>query len=314
MLLTAEYEDEEPELSPHSVASEEPPEVCPNSPQPEISLNFVMGITIPRTLKLRGHIGGSEVIIMVDSKATHNFISNEAIGKLGIPVTPSKEFGVSLGTGESVNRSGLCKSVIVKVQGLVIVEDFFPLDLGNSDVIIGIQWLEKLGTMTTNWKTQTIKFMFGGDSVTLRGDPSLGKSRISLKAMLHNLRKEKQDYLIEFNFLATATGENDENETDCPKFLEPVIATYENVFDWPNVLPPKRSHEHAITLKEGTDPINVRPYRYPQVQKNEIEKLVTDMLKSGIIQLSNSPFSSPVLLVKKRRRIVAFLRRLSSPK
>ena len=62
---------------------------------------------------------------------------------------------------------------------------------------------------------------------------------------------------------------------------------------------PNRGHGHAITLKEGTSPINVRPYRYPQFQKNEIEKLINEMLEAEIICPSASPYSSPVLSVKK---------------
>ncbi|RVW91545.1 Transposon Ty3-G Gag-Pol polyprotein [Vitis vinifera] len=38
-------------------------------------------------------------------------------------------------------------------------------------------------------------------------------------------------------------------------------------------LPPNRGFKHAIVLKEGATPMSVRPYRYPQIQKTEIELL-----------------------------------------
>lgn len=49
----------------------------------------------------------------------------------------------------------------------------------------------------------------------------------------------------------------------------------------------------------GTDPIVVRPYRYPHGQKDEIERQCADMLEKGVIRSSSSPFSSSILLVKK---------------
>lgn len=68
----------------------------------------------------------------------------------------------------------------------------------------------------------------------------------------------------------------------------------------PQSLPPDRPTNHRITLLPNAQPVNVQPYRYSHYLKNEIEKLTNEMLRQGLITHSISPFSSPVLLVKKR--------------
>jgi len=61
----------------------------------------------------------------------------------------------------------------------------------------------------------------------------------------------------------------------------------------PTTLPPDRTHNHTIPLKEGAQLVKVRPYRYPHSQKKQIESMVQEMLTTGIIAPSTSPFSSP---------------------
>ena len=72
------------------------------------------------------------------------------------------------------------------------------------------------------------------------------------------------------------------------------------VFETPKCLPHIRDHDHAIHLILGSVPPNIRPYRYPYVQKSEIERMIAEMLEAGVIQPSQSYFSAPVVLVHKK--------------
>lgn len=53
-------------------------------------------------MKLIGKITDQEVIVMVDRRATHNFISLDTVERIRLPVIQSKEFRVSLGNEEDV--------------------------------------------------------------------------------------------------------------------------------------------------------------------------------------------------------------------
>ncbi|KAF7810403.1 Deoxycytidylate deaminase [Senna tora] len=80
-----------------------------------LSLNSVVGITGGLTMKLLGKINGTEVLVMVDSGATHNFISTEFVEKLGLKVEKTK---VTLGDGCCVQQEGKCRGLEVELQGL----------------------------------------------------------------------------------------------------------------------------------------------------------------------------------------------------
>lgn len=149
-----------------------------------------------------------------------------------------------------------------------------------------------------------MKFEIKGEPITLVGDPSLVHSQISLKAMRRALKKQGCGFWVECNCVDNVAGlkptEEESKEKIMPEFIAPLLEKYAQVFKVPSRLPPSRDHEHSITMKEGSNPISGRPYRYPQVQKNEIERLISEMLSAGIIKPSTSQYSSPVLLVKKK--------------
>jgi hypothetical protein len=85
-----------------------------------------------------------------------------------------------------------------------------------------------------------------------------------------------------------------------PHEVQSIIHDFEGLFREPDELPPNRDFDHAISLLPDTVYVNSRPYKYSPQQKDEIEKQVAQMLKTGIVVPSLSPFASPVLLVKKK--------------
>lgn len=82
--------------------------------------------------------------------------------------------------------------------------------------------------------------------------------------------------------------------------IKQLVQEYADLFKEPSGLPPKRPYDHTIPLIPGAQPFRLRPNRYTPEQKDEIEKQVEEMLRSGVIQHSSSPFASPVLLVRKK--------------
>ena len=88
--------------------------------------------------------------------------------------------------------------------------------------------------------------------------------------------------------------------------MQQILNNHLPVFDKPQGLPPSRGeHDHSITLVPGAQPPNVRPYRYPFTQKNEIEKIIKELLEAGVIRPNLSPYSSIVVMVLKKRWGVA---------
>ncbi|CAA0834237.1 Uncharacterized mitochondrial protein AtMg00860, partial [Striga hermonthica] len=79
-----------------------------------------------------------------------------------------------------------------------------------------------------------------------------------------------------------------------------LLEEFEGVLGEPKGLPPHREFDHRIPLVNEQHVVHVYPYRYAHFQKTEIERQVAEMLESGLIQHSSSPFSSPVLLAKKK--------------
>ncbi|WVZ92949.1 LOW QUALITY PROTEIN: hypothetical protein U9M48_038979, partial [Paspalum notatum var. saurae] len=141
------------------------------------------------------------------------------------------------------------------------------------------------------------------DKTFLSEDVILGTQCLATRPMLWNFGDLTMQFWLRdhkvvwrslegpaFPLMATTAGDN---------LLSVLLHDFADVFAEPRGLPPPRPYDHRIHLLPGTNPVAVRPYRYPALQKDELERQCRDMLDGGMIRRSTSAFSSPILLVKK---------------
>lgn len=239
----------------------------------ELSINSVVGLSNPGTMKVRGKIKDREVVILINCGATHNFVSEKLTSELQLITKDTSHYRVILGSGAAIKGKGICESVEIILNEWKVIADLLPLELGGVDVVLGMQWLYSLGNTEVDWRNLTMIFLHQGKKILIKGDPSLTKARVSLKNMMKSWEESDQGFLIEFRSMEGESTSMEDSEKEIEEVLSieesvtVVLKKFEDVFTWPEKLPPQRVIEHHIHLKQGTDPVNVRPYRYAHQQK-----------------------------------------------
>ena len=82
------------------------------------------------------------------------------------------------------------------------------------------------------------------------------------------------------------TGRLHSISSESSPLLNRLLESFHDMFEPPTALPQSWHCNHRIHLLPDTAPVAVRPYTYPQMQKEELESQCATMLKQGIIQPS----------------------------
>ena len=287
-----------PPLSPKSTRpdnSNNPIHSQPDPPQAQISLHALSGHTTPETLRMTGRISHQPVVILIDSGSTHNFVQARLVKSLGLNPQPTPTLRVLVGNGNEVVCSQVCLAVTIHLQGHSFTVDLHVLPLCGADIVLGVQWLKSLGPVLTDYNDLTMKFLHQGQLIELKGTTDMHLLAVSPPQLRHMLQTQS---VSEF-FHIRVCPPTSPSPTTHPEILS-ILDQFGPLFQPPTTLPPSRSTNHSSHFLPNSPPVNTRPYRYPNFQKQEIESQVSAMLHNGIIRPSTSPFSSPVLLVKKR--------------
>lgn len=268
----------------------------------EISINAMAGSMTPSTVRLKGEIKNRVVSILVDSGSTHSFIDIALIKQLGISAEIISPLVVSVANSTKMTVDTVCKKVKYTVQGHIFQTDLRVFPLGGSDVVLGVDWLKEYNHVTFDFQKCSIIINRGEDKVELWGTEYKSECKTisskRLSKLLKNKQVSSQGYLCMISNHSDIKWNSEYSSREVQ--VRDLLKEYKDVFKEPTGLPPHRNQDHKIPLIEGSLPVNQRNYRVPYIQKAEIEKQIGEMLTSGVIQASTSPFASPVILVKKK--------------
>lgn len=252
----------------------------------------------PTTLRLKGSLNGISIVVLIDSGASHNFVSPHVATALGLNVEHGRSMGVKLGDGHRVTTKGRCRNMEVHLGKFTTQIDAFVLELGDLDMILGVAWLQRFGKVTFDWEKMTISFVWEGERVELQGQ-FFTTQDVSTNNTVHT-SMDSLHSLLEAEMVPAVNKDTPELIGAQKQELDELLSKFKGVFEEHKGLPPEREINHTIELQKEAGPVSVRPYRYPHHHKGEIERQVRDMLSQGIIRNSSSAFSSPVILVKKK--------------
>ncbi|GJZ27288.1 retrotransposon-related protein [Tanacetum coccineum] len=246
--------------------------VCEEETMPQVSLNAMTGVPSYQTMRVKGHVKKQVLHILVDCGSTHNFLDLHAAKRMGCNLSRMRPLQVSVANWQVMSSVFECKNFKWTIHGQVFETDVMILPLGGCEMVLGIKWCVLRGTPQSTLQWMQDKHV----------SSSLNQMGVEISTMALCVCPAT---LMQMTGSSTKPNSN----------IQTPLQDFSTVFDTPKELPPTRSHDHLIPLLPNTPPINVRPYEHPLNQKDAIELIVKEIIKN-----SQSSFSLPIVMVKKK--------------
>jgi hypothetical protein len=198
-------EEEQPPCRPPTLARAHPP-VVPQPPEQANKRKPAKGgviatlSSVPRydTLWIRGTIQGQRAIALIDGGATHNFIDASLVSRWALQTQEFEGFDVAAADGHTVECLDRVPDLEVKLGNYTVRDTFYVVDLSDTDVVLGVQWMITLGKITTNYQTLEMGFRHHDrKKVVLKGMSTRAPMIVLAKRMEKIFRHGEVAYVVE---------------------------------------------------------------------------------------------------------------------
>ena len=236
---------------------------------------------------------------LIDSGCEEIVLSREYAQKLKIK-SKMTNLKAELWDGTLVPMNLCTENLVLTIGPAQFTIRPYIVDWIGYDIILGKSWLTEVNPII-DWKENRMGIKMGGQVLTLDAEATEnGESHLTfiLSSKQFNRLARKRNSRL-FHVLLRPSESND-LEVDHNHEINGLLKKYEDVFNRPQGMPPKRDIEMKIQLEKDTKPVMGPLYKLSVAELAEMKKQLTKALENGYIRPSISPWGSPVLFTNKK--------------
>jgi hypothetical protein len=141
---------------------------------------------------------GKWEITLIDGGATHTFIDASLVSRQALQIEEFEGFDVAVENGHTLECLDRVPNLEMKLGNYTMRDTFYVVDLSDTDVVLGVQWMITLGKITTNYQTLEMGFRDqDGKKVVLRGMSTRAPRTVSTKTIERIFRHGEVAYVAE---------------------------------------------------------------------------------------------------------------------
>lgn len=226
-----------------------------------------------------------ETLALVDSGAAGIFINQGIVDRYHLKTTKLKKSIQVHNVDGTENQQGLITHQLdaaLDIEGTQDEVTFLVTNLGREHVILGLPWLRKENPKI-DWTQGLIE---------------VGINLVNDEEIFTTMPIAKMNPATELARSATQRKNGRPLIGSIPtEYLE-----FRKAFEKPDIqkLPPRRTFDHAIDLKEEFVPKSFKAYSLNIREEAELDEFIQENLEKGFIRPSKSPMASPFFFVPKK--------------
>ncbi len=263
-----------------------------------------------RLIFLKGKLFKWEVLCLLDTGASHNFITQESAQRMELPLEELKApIEVHFADGIPHPTKFQARDVPLQLGNWRGKVDLLISTLGGMDCILGMEFITR-NNVLIEWHNKLVRIPSKNGIVRVKAHEMLNVGGTTIHLMLgKNLEKE---CVGGYGMLCVMRVLDEFEPREATKVVSPhkcikqVLKEFPDVMpkELPNEVPPRRQVNHAIEVMPGVAPPTKAPYRMNHEELRELKVQLEELLAKGYIKPNKSPYGALVLFVHKKDGIL----------